>query len=454
MQKKVFLGSAVLAAVAAFVVGCDKVESTVAETSEKTTVEQPAASGVQSDVVALPPMPKDADVIASVGEAKMTWAELTAKVDETIQMYSQMYGQPIPSEELPKAKQSFRRIIVQQFIIENIIVQAAAANGVVVDDAYFAQEVAAIEKETGRTLDELLAARKGDAEKLKEDLRKGLLEKRLLDEKVFSKVQISAEEVQAALEKNLAEIALADEMMAGYAKQIAETPASFEDLVKANSVQKMPIERPEAAMTELFGEQLTKLKEGEISSVIDIPGAKAIVKVLSRTAAKTVDSSAAKAKIDSIRERLLKGEDFAALAKEFSDCPSGARDGGNLGTFGKGQMVPEFEQAVFSQPVGAIGEVVQTAFGYHVIKVTSRDEANGTASAAHILVKTDPGTPATISLLALITPVPQVMEAAEIRAEMENVRKQQAAIDFLAEQRKTLGVTCTLFPELAADPLK
>ena len=86
--------------------------------------------------------------------------------------------------------------------------------------------------------------------------------------------------------------------------------------------------------------------------------------------------------------------------------------------------------------------------------MTSRDEANGTASAAHILVKTDPGTPATISLLALIMPVPQVMEAAEIRAEMENVRKQQAAIDFLAEQRKTLGVTCTLFPELAADPLK
>lgn len=62
--------------------------------------------------------------------------------------------------------------------------------------------------------------------------------------------------------------------------------------------------------------------------------------------------------------------DFADLAKEHSDCPSGA-EGGNLGQFGRGQMVPEFEQAAFSMDVDQTSGVVETAFGYHLIKRTA-----------------------------------------------------------------------------------
>ena len=65
------------------------------------------------------------------------------------------------------------------------------------------------------------------------------------------------------------------------------------------------------------------------------------------------------------------GADFAALAKQHSKCPSG-RDGGNLGTFGKGAMVPEFDQVVFSAPVGEVQGPVKTQFGYHLLEVTMR----------------------------------------------------------------------------------
>ncbi len=83
---------------------------------------------------------------------------------------------------------------------------------------------------------------------------------------------------------------------------------------------------------------------------------------------------AKKAKAEELQKKLAGGEDFAACAKENSDCPSKAQ-GGDLGTFGRGQMVKPFEDAAFSQKVDEIGPVVETQFGYHIIKVTKHDEA-------------------------------------------------------------------------------
>jgi peptidyl-prolyl cis-trans isomerase C len=85
----------------------------------------------------------------------------------------------------------------------------------------------------------------------------------------------------------------------------------------------------------------------------------------------------AKTKIDKIRKDLIDaGEkaDFAAAAKEHSSCPSSAQ-GGSLGSFGHGQMVPEFEAVAFAQKIGEIGEVVETEFGYHIVKVDAREES-------------------------------------------------------------------------------
>ena len=68
-----------------------------------------------------------------------------------------------------------------------------------------------------------------------------------------------------------------------------------------------------------------------------------------------------------VLERLSKGEKFTNIAKEVSLCPSKKR-GGDLGTFGRGKMVKEFEQAAFSLQKGQISPIVRTQFGYHVIK--------------------------------------------------------------------------------------
>lgn len=67
------------------------------------------------------------------------------------------------------------------------------------------------------------------------------------------------------------------------------------------------------------------------------------------------------------------GKDFADLAKEHSSCPSG-KSGGDLGEFGPGMMVPEFDQVVFSADVNTVQGPVKTQFGYHLLEVTSRTD--------------------------------------------------------------------------------
>lgn len=100
----------------------------------------------------------------------------------------------------------------------------------------------------------------------------------------------------------------------------------------------------------------------------------------------------------SILDRIKNGEDFAALAAEFSEDTVSAADGGSLGEFEEGAMVPEFNTAVFEKatPGQVYPELVQTTFGYHIVLVESRTDANqegdapAKATARHILLRTIP----------------------------------------------------------------
>ncbi len=75
---------------------------------------------------------------------------------------------------------------------------------------------------------------------------------------------------------------------------------------------------------------------------------------------------------NTLKSKIEGGEDFATMAKQFSQCPSGPRSGGDLGEFYQGQMVPEFDKVVFNDEVGVVHGPVQTQFGYHLIEITQR----------------------------------------------------------------------------------
>jgi peptidyl-prolyl cis-trans isomerase C len=83
-------------------------------------------------------------------------------------------------------------------------------------------------------------------------------------------------------------------------------------------------------------------------------------------------SDQAEGKVKAVIDRLKKGEDFATIAKELTEDPSGKQDGGDLGYFTKDQMVPEFAEVAFKLDKGAISEPVKTQFGWHVLKVEDK----------------------------------------------------------------------------------
>ncbi len=74
-----------------------------------------------------------------------------------------------------------------------------------------------------------------------------------------------------------------------------------------------------------------------------------------------------------LKQQIESGLDFAEVAKEHSSCPSG-KHGGELGQFGPGQMVPEFDEVVFSGELNQVHGPVQTQFGYHLLEITERTE--------------------------------------------------------------------------------
>lgn len=79
------------------------------------------------------------------------------------------------------------------------------------------------------------------------------------------------------------------------------------------------------------------------------------------------------AKCLELKQQIEDGADFADVAREHSDCPSGSK-GGALGSFGKGRMVPEFDRVVFNDELNTVHGPVKTQFGYHLLEITARTD--------------------------------------------------------------------------------
>jgi peptidyl-prolyl cis-trans isomerase C len=148
------------------------------------------------------------------------------------------------------------------------------------------------------------------------------------------------------------------------------TEISRKDIVISNYIEKKIA--PSVTVSDEEVKQFYDENKGQLGEEPQVKASHILIGV--DAAAEPEDKAKAREKDETLLKELKGGKDLAAAAKADSTCPS-KEQGGDLGFFGRGQMVPAFEQAAFALQPGEISDVVETQFGYHIIKVTEKKDA-------------------------------------------------------------------------------
>jgi len=159
-------------------------------------------------------------------------------------------------------------------------------------------------------------------------------------------------------------------------KGVDMTQKDMQDFTRKDIIINNYIDKEFVAKTAITDAEARKFYEENLEKYFKKPESMRASHILigADEKASAEDRKKAKEKAEAILKRVKGGEDFAAVAKKDSSCPS-ASQGGDLGSFTRGQMVPPFEKAAFALKPGEISDVVETQFGYHVIKMTEKQEA-------------------------------------------------------------------------------
>lgn len=188
--------------------------------------------------------------------------------------------------------------------------------------------------------------------------------KLLLGEARKAKKRISAEEIQKALEAQFARAG----GEAKYMEQLKTYGVSL-DYVKRSITDDLTIGKYlESAL-----EEKCKVTDAEVQAAYQGDKTASARHILLLTQGKSpAEKAEIRKKLEGLLARARKGEDFAALAKEFSEDTASKDKGGLYEDFPRGRMVKPFEDAAFSLPIGQISDIVETNFGYHILKVENR----------------------------------------------------------------------------------
>ena len=234
------------------------------------------------------------------------------EIIELVNLTMQRIGGQVPPQQLPQLQQQMYTRVKNDIINAKLIEIAVQSSDIQVSEADIEAEITTIRESLpeGKTLEELLAVQENTLAELKSDIRNQLASRTLFEQQVV-------------------------------------------DVPNANEVD---------AKT-FYDENPTNFQTPEQVTASHI-----------LIAASDDASEDPKATLEEIRASIIAGgTSFAEAAAAHSSCPSSA-NGGSLGTFGKGQMVPEFEIAAFTQEIGEVGDIVETQFGYHIIQVSERTE--------------------------------------------------------------------------------
>ena len=356
-------------------------------------------------------------IVAVVDDDVVLASELMARLDTVRTSMIENNVQMPPSDVLINQ-------IMERLIIENIQLQEAEKRGVTVDDETLARAVSSFASNNNLSMEEFrqtLLADGTNYRQFREEIRSELIITRLQRAMINRRISISEQDVQALLNSPFYQQMFSDEYRVGHIMRtladdstdadaqaaFAEAEGFVQELRDGAEFAQMAIAKSSAS-TALEGGDLGWRRAGELPTLFadavidmqvgDIVGPMAsgatihIIKLLDQRGAGTermaqtnvshilirpseiVTNEQAKTQAEAVYERFQAGEDFAALAKEFSEDPGSALNGGALGWSTPDQFVPQFAQVMMAADIGEVSTPFESEFGWHLLLVEGRRE--------------------------------------------------------------------------------
>ena len=361
-------------------------------------------------------VPKDLDYIVAIVDDDVVLAtELVSRL-ATVRKQMLAANMPMPSDEV-----LFNQML-ERLIMEDIQLQMGQRAGVRIDDETLTNALEGIAKQNNMTLDEFTKALEHDGMSygdFRDEVRRELIIQRVQRNRVNNRIYLSDEEIDAFLASPLGKRTLSDEYRVGHiliavdndaqpateAKAEAEANSVYEQLKAGADFRQMAIAhssdsraleggdlgwRKAGELPSLFAEQVFALEVGQTAAPIRSGSGFHIVQLLEKRGAGTevveqalvrhilvkpseIRSEAdTQALIEDIHRRLVAGEDFAALARLYSEDPGSALAGGDLGWAEPEKFAQEFADVMRETPTGKLSEPFRTKFGWHVLQIQDR----------------------------------------------------------------------------------
>ncbi len=364
---------------------------------------------------AAPDEPVEADrIVAVVGEEVITGYDLRTRLEAALKQL-QKQGTPLPPQDV------LERQMLERLIMDRVQIQYAQSSGMRIDDAQLDQAINRIAANNKMTAQQFRQALEKDGiryARFREEIRDEMTMARLREREVDSKLIISDGEVDAFLAtqastgggeeyqlahillrapesaspEQLQKLRLRGEQALKRAKageNFAELAAAFSDApdaLQGGAIGWRPLDR----LPNLYAEAASRMNPGDVSDLLRSSAGFHVVKLIGKRGGsvqasiqqtqarhilirvnEVVSESEARHKMETLRVRLANGEDFAELARLYSQDGSAAK-GGDLGWISPGDTVPDFERAMNALKDGEVSTVVQTPFGMHLIQVRER----------------------------------------------------------------------------------
>ena len=360
-------------------------------------------------------------IVAIVNDDVIVRSELTARMEE-IRDRLERSGTPVPAEHLLAPR------VLERLVMDRIQLQLAAESGIRVDDDQINRSVADIAARNGLSLEEfrMLLEQDGyDFAGFRDEIRDELLVSQVRRRFVTDRVTVSSRDVEDHLatverqeggrhEYRLSHILISvpdgaspEEVAASRdrARELVEelrNGLDFAEAALAHSDGQQALQggdlgwRRASEVPTLFAEIVPDLSPGEISEPIRSSSGFHVIRLTERRSAEPhfvtrthvrhillqpneiLSAAGAQARLRHLRERIVNGEDFAALARSHSDDPGSAAMGGDLGWLGPGDLPPVFQEVMDALPESGISMPFETEFGWHVVQVVARRDYDGT----------------------------------------------------------------------------